>query len=204
MGKKRVIEKSSEERAGSTDSTTSTSFRPEGEARSKGAAGQARVSTELSRTSSLQASSFATTQDKSGRVSSPQEEKEQVSSKKEETKSGQKVSRGIAFIQATYNNTLITIADAQGNTICWSSAGSLGFSGAKKATPYAAARVAEVAVEKSRRSGIQDIVVRVSGVGSGRDSAIRSLANHGLTIVGIKDVTPLPHNGPRPKKVRRV
>lgn len=140
-------------------------------------------------------------------IEKPSEEregKEQVLPKKEEVASDQKVSRGIAFIQATYNNTLITIADAQGNVICWSSAGSLGFSGAKKATPFAAARVAEVVVEKSRRSGIQDIVVRVSGVGSGRDSAIRSLANHGLTIVGIKDVTPLPHNGPRPKKVRRV
>lgn len=139
-----------------------------------------------------------------GRVDLPSGGKESTMSKKDESASGQQVVRGIAFIQATYNNTLITMSDAQGNVLCWSSAGSLGFSGAKKATPYAAARVAEVVVEKSRKSGIQDIVVRVSGVGSGRDSAIRSLANHGLTIVGIKDVTPLPHNGPRPKKVRRV
>lgn len=140
----------------------------------------------------------------SGRGDVHQEGKESTASKKEESSSGQQIMRGMAFIQATYNNTLITISDAEGNVVCWSSAGSLGFSGAKKATPYAAARVAEVVVEKSRKSGIQDIVVRVSGVGSGRDSAIRSLANHGLTIIGIKDVTSLPHNGPRPKKVRRV
>ena len=115
-----------------------------------------------------------------------------------------KTMRGIAYIRATYNNTLISIADEKGNTLAWSSAGSLGFSGAKKATPFAAARVAEVVVEKVKRGGIQDVAVMVSGVGSGRDSAIRALANHGLNIIFIKDVTPLPHNGPRAKKVRRV
>ena len=115
-----------------------------------------------------------------------------------------KTARGIAYIQATYNNTLISIADEKGNTLAWSSAGSLGFSGAKKATPFAAARVAEVVVEKVKKVGLQDVAVMVKGVGSGRDSAIRALANHGLNISFIKDVTPLPHNGPRSKKVRRV
>ncbi len=114
------------------------------------------------------------------------------------------VARGIANIQATYNNTMITITDEKGNVLAWSSAGALGFSGAKKATPYAAARIAETVVEKARRFGLMDVAVRVRGVGSGRDSAIRALANHGLNILSIKDVTPLPHNGPRPKKARRV
>ena len=115
-----------------------------------------------------------------------------------------KFTRGIAHIQATYNNTMITISDEKGNVLAQSSAGALGFSGAKKATPFAAARVAEMVVEKIRKSGIQEIMVRVRGVGSGRDSAVRALANHGLNLISIKDVTPQPHNGPRPKKIRRV
>jgi len=115
-----------------------------------------------------------------------------------------RVSRGIAHIQATYNNTIVMITDVQGNTIAWSSAGALGFSGTKKSTPFAAARVAEAVAEKVKRVGLSEVMVRVSGVGSGRDSAIRALANHGLNLTSIKDVTPLPHNGPRPKKVRRV
>lgn len=121
-----------------------------------------------------------------------------------ESKAGHRTARGTVHIQATYNNTLITITDEKGNVIAWSSAGSLGYSGAKKATPFVAARVAETAVFKARKSGIQDVMVLVRGVGSGRDSAIRALANQGLNIISIKDVTPLPHNGPRPKKVRRV
>ena len=125
--------------------------------------------------------------------------------KPSETKpAAHKAVRGMAFIQATYNNTIITLTDEKGNTISWSSAGSLGFAGAKKATPYAAARVAEVVVEKAKKSGLHAVAVRVSGVGSGRDSAVRALANQGLEIISIKDVTPLPHNGPRAKKVRRV
>lgn len=116
----------------------------------------------------------------------------------------QRVTRGIAHIQATYNNTMITITDEKGGALAWSSAGALGFSGAKKATPFAAARVAETVVEKARKYGLEEVAVLVSGVGSGRDSAIRALANQGLGLSSIKDVTPLPHNGPRPKKVRRV
>ncbi|MDO8560693.1 MAG: 30S ribosomal protein S11 [bacterium] len=114
------------------------------------------------------------------------------------------IRKGIAHIQATYNNTMILITDERGNAIAWSSAGSLGFKGTKKATPYAAARAAEVVTEKAKRVGMEEIIVMVKGIGSGRESAIRSLANHGLEISFIKDVTPIPHNGPRPKKVRRV
>ncbi len=114
------------------------------------------------------------------------------------------MARGVAHIEATYNNTLISISDERGNVMAQSSAGAIGFSGTKKATPFAAARVAEAVIEKVRRSGLQEVIVRVKGVGSGRDSAIRALANQGLAIVSIKDITPLPHNGPRPKKVRRV
>ncbi len=114
------------------------------------------------------------------------------------------ITEGAAHILATYNNTLITITDEKGNTIAWSSAGALGFSGAKKATPFAAARAAEVIAGKVQKTGPFNVRVFVSGVGSGRDSAIRALANHGLNIISVKDVTPLPHNGPRPKKVRRV
>jgi len=124
--------------------------------------------------------------------------------RRESSSVSQKVSRGTAYIQATYNNTIITITDDKGNALAWSSAGSLGFSGAKKATPFAAARVAEMVVEKLRKTGLQAVSVMVSGVGSGRDSAIRALANQGLDILSVKDTTPLPHNGPRPKKVRRV
>lgn len=119
-------------------------------------------------------------------------------------KVARRATRGIAHIQATYNNTIITITDEHGNAIAWSSAGAMGFSGTKKATPFAAARVADAVVEKTRRVGLQEVSVLVSGVGSGRDSAIRALANQGLHILGIRDVTPLPHNGPRPRKVRRV
>lgn len=115
-----------------------------------------------------------------------------------------RVLRGIAHVQATYNNMLINISDERGNALAWSSSGSLGFSGAKKATPFAAARVAEAVAEKVKKIGIQEVAVRVSGIGSGRDSAIRALANHGITVLSIKDITPLPHNGPRPKKARRV
>lgn len=114
------------------------------------------------------------------------------------------VRRGVAHILATYNNTLITVTDEKGNVIAWSSSGTLGFKGTKKATPFAAARVAETVTEKVRKVGIEEVVVLVKGVGSGRESAIRALANRGLNIAFIKDITPLPHNGPRPKKVRRV
>jgi small subunit ribosomal protein S11 len=132
------------------------------------------------------------------------DEVNQASTGKGEVKISRKVARGIANIQATYNNTLITITDEKGNVLGWSSAGSVGFSGTKKATPFAAARVAEAVAAKVRRYGLESLRVRVSGVGSGRDSAIRALSNQGFNIVAIKDVTPLAHNGPRPRKPRRV
>ena len=114
------------------------------------------------------------------------------------------IQRGIAHILATYNNTVIAISDERGNIIAWSSAGAMGFKGTKKATPYAAARAAETVAEKAKRAGIESVSVRVKGIGSGRESAIRSLANYGLEVTMIKDATPIPHNGPRPRKVRRV
>lgn len=116
----------------------------------------------------------------------------------------QKVEQGRIYINATYNNTMITVTDNRGNVITWMSSGSIGFSGPKKATPFAAAKVVEAVVEKIQRSGPTNVEVLVRGLGSGRDAAIRSLAAKGLNITSLKDVTPIPHNGPRPRKVRRV
>lgn len=118
--------------------------------------------------------------------------------------SRRQVALGIAHVSATYNNTLILISDERGNALVSASAGGVGFSGARKATPYAAARVAEVAAEKAKRLGMADLHVRVSGVGAGRDSAVRALANNGFNLLSIRDITPIPHNGPRKAKVRRV
>ena len=115
-----------------------------------------------------------------------------------------KFERGRVYINASYNNTLITITDEEGNVVAWSSAGALGFSGPKKATPFASAKVIAALVEKIQKSGPFNVDVFVNGVGGGRDSALRSLANRGFNILSIKDVTPIPHNGPRPPKVRRV
>ena len=111
---------------------------------------------------------------------------------------------GRIYIQASYNNTMITVTDDKGNVVTWLSAGSLGFSGPKKSTPFAASKVAEAIFEKIEKSGPSNIEIFVRGVGNGRDSAVRSLAAKGLNILSIKDVTPVPHNGPRPPKVRRV
>ena len=115
-----------------------------------------------------------------------------------------RVSTGIAHIQATYNNTLIMLTDTEGNALASASAGAVGFSGTRKSTPYAAARVAEIVADKAKKMGLTEVSVRVRGVGAGRDSAVRSLANHGLAILSIRDITPIPHNGPRRPKVRRV
>jgi len=111
---------------------------------------------------------------------------------------------GRIYINASYNNTLISVTDDQGNMIAWSSAGALGFAGPKKATPFAASKVVAALAEKLRKSGPVNVRVFVNGVGGGRDSALRSLINQGFNILAIKDVTPIPHNGPRPAKVRRV
>ena len=111
---------------------------------------------------------------------------------------------GIAHIQATFNNTIVTITDRQGNTLCWSSTGIVKFSGSKKATPFAAQVAAEDAAKKALGLGIKEVEVFVKGPGSGRESAIRALQAAGLTITAIRDVTPIPHNGCRPPKRRRV
>jgi len=119
-------------------------------------------------------------------------------------KSGRQIVKGKFFVRVSYNNTSIVAADDKGDVLAWSSAGSLGFKGPKKATPYAASKVAETVLEKVKKVDFAEVEVFVKGIGSGRESAIRSLVGHGLNIVLIKDTTPIPHNGPRPKKVRRV
>ena len=114
------------------------------------------------------------------------------------------ITSGIAFVNATYNNTMITITDAQGNAISWSSAGGMGFKGSRKSTPYAAQVAAEDAAKKAMEHGMKTIEVMVKGPGTGRESALRALQSTGFTITAIKDVTPIPHNGCRPPKRRRV
>src|SRR5437867_9761337 len=114
------------------------------------------------------------------------------------------VPTGVAHIQATFNNTTVTIADLEGNVVCWSSAGSLGFRGSRKGTPFAAQQAALTAANKAIESGMRTVEVRVSGPGSGRESAVRALATAGIEVRNIKDVTPIPHNGCRPPKKRRV
>ncbi len=111
---------------------------------------------------------------------------------------------GNVYVQATFNNTIVTITDLKGNTLSWASAGGLGFKGAKKSTPYAAQTTAETAAKKAMDFGLRKVNVFVKGPGVGRESAIRSLGNLGLSVMSIKDVTPIPHNGCRPKKTRRV
>jgi small subunit ribosomal protein S11 len=114
------------------------------------------------------------------------------------------VYEGNVYVQATFNNTIVTITDLQGNAVSWASAGGLGFRGAKKSTPYAAQTTAETAAKKAMDYGLRDVHVFVKGPGVGRESAIRSLGNLGLNVKSIRDVTPIPHNGCRPRKSRRV
>ena len=115
-----------------------------------------------------------------------------------------KFEKGKVFIKVSYNNTLITITDDKGNVLAWSSAGAMGFAGPKKATPFAASKIVSAIYEKVQKSGPFNVDVFVSGVGGGRDSAVRSLVNKGFNLLSIKDRTPIPHNGPKPAKVRRV
>ena len=114
------------------------------------------------------------------------------------------ISSGVAHVAATFNNTMITITDAQGNAIAWSSAGSQGFKGSRKSTPYAAQVAAEDAGRKAREHGMETLEIEVSGPGSGRESALRALQAVGFAITAIRDITPVPHNGVRPPKRRRV
>ncbi|MEL7027757.1 MAG: 30S ribosomal protein S11 [Pseudomonadota bacterium] len=114
------------------------------------------------------------------------------------------ITSGVAHVNASFNNTMVTITDAQGNAISWSSAGAMGFKGSRKSTPYAAQMAAEDAGKKAMEHGMKTLDVQVRGPGSGRESALRALQSIGLTITTIRDVTPIPHNGCRPPKRRRV
>ena len=127
--------------------------------------------------------------------------KEQARVKRRERKN---ISSGVAHVSATFNNTMITITDAQGNAISWSSVGAMGFKGSRKSTPYAAQVAAEDAGRKAQEHGMKTLEVEVKGPGSGRESALRALQAIGFTITSIRDVTPIPHNGCRPPKRRRV
>ena len=129
------------------------------------------------------------------------ERKRAVKQRRRERKN---VPQGHVHIQATFNNTIITITDLEGNTISWASAGNVGFKGSRKSTPFAAQLAAEAAARRAQEHGVRKVDVFVKGPGSGRETAIRSLAATGLEILGIQDVTPVPHNGCRPRKRRRV
>ena len=124
-------------------------------------------------------------------------------------KSGKKkirknVGKGIAHIKATFNNTLITITDVNGETLCWDSAGTIGFKGSRKSTPFAAQQAAQKCANAAKKCGVVELEVRVKGAGSGRESAVTALQSTGMRISSIEDVTPIPHNGCRPRKRRRV
>ena len=136
--------------------------------------------------------------------SSPYQVKKIVKEKKPKTKIKRNISTGIAFVNATFNNTIVTISDDSGNVIAWSSAGSKGFKGSRKSTPYAAQIAADSADTKAQELGLKTLTVRLKGPGSGREAAIRALRATGLNVTSIVDVTPLPHNGCRPPKRRRV
>lgn len=114
------------------------------------------------------------------------------------------VSFGQVHIKSTYNNTVITVTDDKGNVLIWSSAGSLGFRGPKKATPYAASKVVETVFEKMKKNPLKKVDIFVKGIGTGREAAVRAIAAKGVEILSIKDLTPVPHNGCRPPKIRRV
>ncbi len=132
------------------------------------------------------------------------EERQQAVAVPRRGKVKRQVPYGRAHIKSTYNNTIVTIADPQGNVLCWANGGSIGFSGTKKGTPFAAQLAADSAARKAQEFGMQKVDVLVKGAGSGRETAIRALQAAGLEVVNIKDVTPIPHNGCRPKKRRRV
>lgn len=124
--------------------------------------------------------------------------------RKTKKKTVQQVSLGRAYVQATYNNTIVTITDMQGNTLAWCSSGHMGFKGPKKATPYAASMIMKNVAEKVRPLGLHELHVFVRGVGSGREAAVRGLNAQGFSVLSIKDITPLPHNGCRAPRPRRV
>lgn len=114
------------------------------------------------------------------------------------------VTRGIAHVKASHNNTIVTITDTNGETLCWDSAGTIGFKGARKSTPFAATRAGESAGQKARKIGVNEVEVYVKGTGSGRESAVTGLVSTGIRVTAVEDHTPIPHNGCRPSKRRRV
>ncbi len=133
------------------------------------------------------------------------QERTKLEEAKRKTKAQKRgISKGRMYISATYNNTIITLTDKDGKVLTWASAGNLGFKGTKKATPYAASEVANVISEKAEKMGMSEVDIFVKGVGSGRSSALRALAAKNIIINLIKDVTPIPHNGCRPRRARRV
>ena len=134
-------------------------------------------------------------------AAAPEKKGKKKTFKKKERKH---VSFGVVHIQASFNNTIVTITDQMGNTLSWKSAGSLGFRGSRKGTPFAAQQAAMTAANKASESGLRSVDVRVSGPGSGRESAVRALSTAGIEVRVIRDVTPIPHNGCRPPKKRRV
>jgi small subunit ribosomal protein S11 len=124
--------------------------------------------------------------------------------KSKKKKARRNVTRGIVHIKATFNNTIVSVTDTNGDVLCWASAGTVGFKGSRKSTPFAAQRAAEIVADKAAKFGLKEVEVQVKGPGAGRESAITALQSAGLTIKAIEDVTPLPHNGCRPPKKRRV
>ena len=146
--------------------------------------------------------------DKEENKDQKQEEKvektKKVSTYSKKKKSKKNILNGIAYVQSTFNNTIISIADTSGNVISWASAGQKGFKGSRKSTPYAAQIAAEAAASKAMESGMKILAVEVKGPGSGRETALRALQARGFKITSIKDTTPMPHNGSRPPKKRRV
>ncbi len=131
-------------------------------------------------------------------------EKTQQKAARSSASKTKRIEKGLAYIRSSYNNVVIALTDQEGNVLAWSSSGSLGFKGPKKSTPFAASKVAEAVAEKVGKIGLRQIDVFIKGIGSGRESAIRALAARGFEVLSIKDITPVPHNGCRPPKPRRV
>ncbi len=142
--------------------------------------------------------------DKQNQELKEKKEEKIIKVKKVKKKIKRNITDGIAFVNATFNNTIVSIADESGNVIAWSSAGAKGFKGSRKSTPYAAQIAADSAASKAQEHGLKNLTVRLKGPGSGRETALRALQARGFKILSIKDTTPMPHNGSRPPKKRRV
>ena len=141
---------------------------------------------------------------KAGEAAKPAAGAKETAAKKGPRKSKKLVPRAVCHIQASFNNTIITITDPGGETLCWASSGTIGYKGSRKSTPFAAQKAAEACAEKAAKFGVRELEVKIKGPGAGRESAIRALQASGLDVRAIEDVTPLPHNGCRPRKKRRV